>query len=471
MSNPRVSLVFANHAEFNGQNMQMIFAASEAKVWYEGAADLIDHALFWAQGGALVIVPEEVHPGLLKDVRNFFGTEAIDTLHFPGTSASLCDRIGQDRAGRERMRHWLRGNSNSNLLAWGMTPALASLMRVLEKEELYVQAPGLPSADALWLAQSLDSKPGFRMLAEELGHAHPEVRVPDGFLLPDLDAALATAEDYFLRSGHSVILKAARGTGGYSTLIAVPSVRPEEQMASLRRLRALARFDTFWQVGSVVVERYISGPDGATPAAYTVDACVNRDGSVSIECFGRMLIHSGKRYEGAVMGRGAVNPALAAQLHEVARIFGRALSKRGFTGLFDIDFVVDAEGLPWVCEMNVRRASPSHLLAIALRAFGPSWLTKGAVFGRDYLYLRGSMKMSYEDLRTLAQEYSSQNPAILALLITQASYSLLRRSPHFGYAILAADAHVCEEEAGRFERFVYSSLGLNLLALSSRVEM
>jgi hypothetical protein len=184
-----------------------------------------------------------------------------------------------------------------------------------------------------------------------------------------------------------------------------------------------------------------------------------------------MLVKAGRRYDGAVIGKSSVEPELATRLREVADVFGRALADRGFTGLFDVDFVVDAEGRAWVCEMNVRRASPSHLVAIARQAFGPSWATDGAVFGRDNVYLQGSLQLTYDDLRTIAEDFRHQSPDTVDLLITQASRSLKRRSPHFGYALLGADSWICGEEAARFENFVYSSLGLNLAVLDNRARM
>jgi len=461
------SLVLANHAEYNAQCMQTRFDTNEVKVWYEGGAELGDHALFWARGEALVIVSEEIHPRLLEDVRRFFGTKAIDTVRPEGDAASLSDRVGGDRAVSEQVRRWLRTVDRPDLLAWGLTPPLAAFLRARAQEGVEVRTPGIPAIDALWVVQSLDSKPGFRLLAEELSRTHTEIHVPEGFILPDLDVALSAAEDHFLRAGQSVVIKAARGTGGYSTMIATPF----EQPAALRRIRALARFDNFWRVGSVVVERFVAGPDGATPTAYTVDASVGADGSVLVECLGRMLIKAGKRYDGAVIGKGAVEPELATQLRQVTDVFGRALAERGFTGLFDVDFVVDAEGRAWVCEMNVRRASPSHLVAIAHQAFGLSWATDGAVFGRDYLYLRGSLQLTYDDLRRIADDFRHQSPNTVDLLITQASRSLKRRSPYFGYALLGADSWICAEEAARFEKFVYSSLGLNIAVLDNRARV
>ena len=243
--------------------------------------------------------------------------------------------------------------------------------------------------------------------------------------------------------------------GRYSTLVCIHSEDSGEQETLLRRARSLARFDTFWKTGSVVVERFIPGSDGGTPAAFTVDACVQQDGTVSVECLGRMLIQDRKRYDGAVIGKGAVDPQLAVQLRDVAAIFGRALAQRGFTGLFDLDLVVDGDGHAWVCEMNVRRASPSHLQSIAHRAFGSSWATRGAVFGRDYVYVQGSLKLSYKDIKVMAAEFRSRSPALLGLLITQAVGPSCGAHP-FGYAIVADDALTCAQEADRFERFVYA---------------
>lgn len=462
-------LVLANHADFTGQNIDARFGPNEVKIWYDGSASLADHALFWAEGDALVIVPEDLHPGLLEDVRCFFGTEALDVLRASGGGASLCDRVDQDQEVGQRVRRHLRQADKPEILAWGLTPALATFLRRRADEGLDLQTPGIPSPDALWLVQLLDSKPGFRLLAEELSRKHQQVRVPEGLILPDLDAAIAAAEDHFFRAGHSVVIKAARGTGGYSTLVATRSEQPQEQATVLRRVRALARFDTFWEVGSVVVERFVSGGDGAVPTAFTVDACVSEDGTVSVDCLGRMLIEAGKRYDGAVVGKDAVESGLAVQLREVAAIFGRALAERGFTGLFDLDLVVDEDGIAWVCEMNVRRASPSHLLAIARRAFGHSWATSGAALGRDYVKLQGSLNLVYDDLRGMVKDFRRRNPSTLDLLITQASCSLQRRSPGFGYAILAEDAQTCALEADRFERFVYSSLGLSPGTLNARL--
>jgi hypothetical protein len=459
------TVVLANHTGFTGQYIDDRFPRNEAMIWYDGSAALADHALFWADGDAVVVTPSELESRLVEDVRRFFGAEDLTVVAAAaGANCTLESALNKSEVG-ERISRMADRSTGVNVLAWGLTPGLAAFLRRLEQDAPSVRASGLPSPELLWLVQQFDSKPGFRLLAAELARKHSCVRLPEGFILPDLESAFAAVQQHFFTNSASVVLKAARGTGGYSTLLLPYSTSTAERSRVLRRGRSLARFDTFWATGPVVVERFIGGADGAVPDAYTVDADVSRDGRVEVLCVGRMLIDAGKRYGGVTIGNGAVDQLLCVQLTEVARVFGAALAERGFTGLFDLDFVVDQHGLAWVCEMNVRRASPGHVIAIARRTFGSTWATSGAVLGRDYVKLQGSQALTYEGLSELVQAFRRRSPATHQLIVTQASSSLRRKSPSFGYALAARDVATCELEAARFERYVYTSLGLNLDAL------
>lgn len=448
-------VVFANHGEFVSQFLDAAFPPRQLDIWRDGTTDLSDSALYWAQGDALVVVPGEVDARLLMDVRSFLGAK-VEVVRTAGDPTQLSDCVAQDPDAMVRLRQL----SGAELLAWGLTPGLARFLRTSEDLGFDHLSGGVPSPDLLWLVQTLDSKPGFRIFAEELSREHPAIRVPPGFVVPTLATALQAAQDHFFAQGHGAVVKAARGTAGYSTYVLEWSASRAEQGRTLRRWESLARFDAFWQTGPVVVERFIGGVAEQPPTTVTVGVRVANAHNISVEYVATMLVLEKVRYSGAVLGHGAVSPTVAADVGAVARRFGAALAERGFTGLFDLDVVVDSEGLIWVCEMNVRRASPSHLQAIAERAHGASWATEGAVLGRDALHVRGTLHLTYSELRSIVAEFGRRSPSSTRVLVTHASTSLKRRSPSFGYALLAQDAATCASESRRFEEFVQRTLGM-----------
>lgn len=448
-------VVFANHGEFVSPFLDADFPPRQVDIWRDGTTDLSDTALYWAQGDALIVVPGEVDANLLMDVRSFLGA-TVDVVRTAGDPTQLSDCVAQDPDAMVRLRRL----AGAELLAWGLTPGLARFLRTFEDLGFDHLSGGVPSPDLLWLVQTLDSKPGFRIFAEQLSREDPAIRVPPGFIVPTLATALQAAQDQFFSQGHGAVVKAARGTAGYSTYVLEWSASLGEQRRTLQRRESLARFDAFWHTGPVVVERFIGGVADQSPTTVTVCVRVANAHNISIEYVATMLVRDQVRYSGAVLGHGAVPPTVAADVGAVARRFGTALAQRGFTGLFDLDVVVDTEGLLWVCEMNVRRASPSHLRAIAERAHGASWATEGAVLGRDYLHVRGTLHLTYPELRSILAEFGRRSPSSTRVVITHASSSLKRRSPWFGYALLAEDAATCASESRRFEDFFHRTLGM-----------
>ena len=172
-------VVFANHGEFVSQFLDAAFPPRQLDIWRDGTTDLSDSALYWAQGDALVVVPGEVDARLLMDVRSFLGAK-VEVVRTAGDPTQLSDCVAQDPDAMVRLRQL----SGAELLAWGLTPGLARFLRTSEDLGFDHLSGGVPSPDLLWLVQTLDSKPGFRIFAEELSREHPAIRVPPGFVVP-----------------------------------------------------------------------------------------------------------------------------------------------------------------------------------------------------------------------------------------------------------------------------------------------
>ncbi len=448
------TLVLANVFEYNWRNIGGEPGEAEFDAWWRPGVDLADMALFWGGDHSLVVTPKPLNSVWLADLRNLMDWRDVEVVTPRTTSRSLCEDLLQDADLLAHVEWVLRTSERPDVVAWGATPQLAKLLSRLRETVSALSYRTLPEPETFWRAYQLDSKAGFRHVVAGLRSLR--IKLAPGFVFPDVALALESLFE-FSRHGRGAVIKAAHGTAGFSLI----RVSPDEFAADPEKVRRMAsarmRFDSTWNNGPVVVEEWVRPTPPGSEEALTADFLVEEDGTVRVVGYGRMLLRRGQHYAGIVTGRGVVDEAVRSSILAIGRELGEAVAAWGYRGLFDVDFVLNADRRPIVTEMNARRASPSHVFEIARRLRGEDWSSNCCVRANDHVPASGASPPTYRDLREAARSYLKEQAGEgVDLVLTIVSSSLRRRTPYFGFLLIADDATRAEEQARRFESRVAS---------------
>lgn len=443
----QVSLIaIANHAEYNRASMAT-FPAAQKRAWDEGAHLLMDQALFWGGcEGKTVVAPRLPDHGFAEDIKKALRIPRLEILvpesPSPFVTRPLKTGWNQVEILRERA---LQGELR--VTAWGMSHGLKALFAALEKSGVRVVTPDLPPPGLINLVHGLDSKTGSRLFLMRHG-----IPVPEAVAVTSVGAAVAAA-GYFLEKGWGAAVKANRGTGGFGVRVYPAAGQAKNPGFMARDLEMRVRMGEYWRSLPLIVERLVESGEGKIISPTTDWRVTGVDGA---ECLGTGLMRIDRNtfYCGVDAGKGVMDSSLRARCEETGRAVAGILGGMGFRGWFDLDFVVDREGTPYVTELNMRRSSPSHAYDLAEARLGKGWMEKAALRAVDKFAVGDAGEgLSYGQVRPAFQEFNVEMElwGLLAVPHRDALKGAGRASS-IGYIILAPDAGQLDRAAIYLEK-------------------
>ncbi|MFB7979688.1 preATP grasp domain-containing protein [Streptomyces vinaceus] len=286
--------------------------------------------------------------------------ESVAVVEVPPAGAVPLARAVREAGLVEHIRA-LAGDRGAALLPTALDASAISFARDVG---LRIQPyPTLEAAEAaLKMTMLLNTKTGFRETAEELG-----MRLPPGRVCPRPQTEDVARE--LLREYERVVVKPDRSAGGHG-------------------MRFVSRDDL--RGGAVLPLDTVGGPEGL----WVVEECLEVAESVSIQLevtdsATHMLFSGAMRTAyGSFTGYASPLPSscahVADELEEWGTALGRHLADHGYAGPFGLDALVDAEGVAYASESNIRRTATTtpHAMVTRLTAGSansdPAWsVSKG----------------------------------------------------------------------------------------------
>ncbi|MGW2559517.1 preATP grasp domain-containing protein [Streptomyces sp. NPDC001514] len=305
--------------------------------------------------GDVLVTPTPLSPGFLRYACGVLGmppdsVTVITAPPVPGFPMAEAVR----RAGlTDRLRALAAERPGAQLLPIALDTATVGLAGRLGTP-VAPYGPSGVAACTLDVVYRLNTKSGFRAVAEEIGIRVPPGRICSGEQLGPTAAAL-------LRRYERVVAKPDRSAGGHG-------------------LRFLSRTDATPTVSG-------HGPVGT----WVVEECLGAVRSVSVQMevlpdTGPHVVFSGEMRTERGSFTGYLSPlpddldAIVSELERWGSVMGAYLSTRGYSGPYAIDAVIDADGTLYATESNVRRTAtttPQAMVDRLARAAGvpcPAWL-------------------------------------------------------------------------------------------------
>jgi len=350
-------LVIANNREYCAA-LDYAFRGPELARWRNEDLILAEQAIFWGGEDKLVVTPHRVDPRFVADVKSAMEYRNLCVVSPASTTQSICKDIQSDANLWQTLTKTLQESESVEIIAWGATPQLYTLLERLIELGIPVSAPELPSNQNADLAQKLDSKSGFREIASKLAQAYPEVRIPVGYVC-STDDELASAAVELMRASDSILLKADKGVGGWGNM---KLDRQSYVSAAPSLFNTLTRNSGIWRTGSIVAEEYLDVMDSPT-----VDALITPDGQVQMLICGRQVLGTHLDYLGLEVGPHTYSPEVMARIRKIVSIIGQELAQLGYRGWFDVDMVRTTDDAIYCVEINTRRTGVTYIWEILQR--------------------------------------------------------------------------------------------------------
>lgn len=315
-----------NVAEFNGQ--------------FTGDVRGPDHysclVAFCGARPSSIVLPRSVDEWWVRDVGAVLGWDDVE-VH---SGIAGDGRVSEAILARPDLLERLT-SGGAPVLPWGRT---AAFDRISPSAEEVVRA-----------VRRYESKRHAHALFHALAPHHPGIVVP-----AQRPAGSRRALARELAEGKRLVLKEEYGVGGSGTVVASRESPPARR----------------WTARGLLVEEYVEGSGPYRDP--TFDAVIDADGGVHPVGVGLMDV-DGTSYRGVTVGPGVLPDPLVDTAVGFGVAVGRTLSREGYRGWYDVDFVTDGSGRLAPVEINLRLTGPAvafHLQAALDRRRGGRHLVR-----------------------------------------------------------------------------------------------
>lgn len=403
--------------------------------------DEADMDIMWLGDDKVVLLPNPVDEAFVDDVSGIFNYKNTQILTPEDKGLGLSRNVIKDPKTYNSVAETLRAAPAPKVVPWGHTDEYQELVDTLKADGVFFSTPETPSKNALWIPEYLDTKIGSRELLQRAKEKNPKIKVPEGFVTTDVDSAMKLA-DYFLGTDRGFVVKANLGGAGVGVHVFPPSQFDKNPRDNRAKIEVKIRQNPLMSTDPLVVEEYIA-PDFSHHGVFpSVDSIIKPDGTVVVKIVDAMIIHHDEEavgFYGCVLGKGLFTQNQNKELKDMSATIGGELSKLGYRGWFDVDYILSESGEFYVTEANLRRTSMSYMVELAELLFGEDYENKMAMRSNDK-YIRPNLNgVSYKDLKQhLAPVLYPMNEQQRGVVITQSMRSMYGRGK-FGYVSIGED--------------------------------
>lgn len=293
------------------------------------------------------------------------GLNDVEVFSPVNPSYSLCKDILNDPFLFDRIIYACEDANLVEIIPYGNTREFFNLVSKLTsvlgaKNKKIILPESTFDNDKLWLWNYFDTKIGFRQLINEwLGGKINimGIRFPEGYTGNDAYQT-ATIVKWFKMDKRDCICKSSIGVFGLGKLT-FSSNDPDETIESL-----VERIEINFPKGlfPVIIEEYVNPK--YSPSSEVFVPYVN-EGAPYITYNCEQLFSKDGLFNGIIIGKTVLPEKINKVISKCALIVAGQLQALGYIGVFDLDFIVDANEQIYLLEANLRRTGGTHVHELA----------------------------------------------------------------------------------------------------------
>lgn len=397
--------------------------------------DEADMDMMWHGDNKIVMLPEQIDPAFVRDISTIFQYRNTHIIAPTDRGLGLSENAMRDPGAFNTISRSLKASNSPQIVPWGYTPGYQRLTDRLREDGAKFATPEDPLEAARWTPDYIDTKIGSRELLMRVGQRDKRLKLPEGFVCETAEEVVKVSQ-YFTDSGRGVVLKANIGGSGMGVNVIRPSEFGRDSNDNKERVRETIRHNPLLQQGPVVLEEYIRPNFRHHGTFPSVDSIIRPNGEVEVQCVDAMVIKhhdNDVTFYGCVLGKGLFNRHQKKQLAEVSKNVGIELSKLGYRGWYDVDYILAESGGIYATEANLRRTSLAYMVDLGHKLIGEDFQDRVAMRSSDKHIRRNLAGATYGDVKEVLDPimYPMEGKGT-GIIITQSFRSMLGRGK-FGY--------------------------------------
>lgn len=394
---------------------------------------LSEHDLFSFAGktNTLMILPKYPSKDYVNYVQSFFEAKNFKIVATKIHTGEICKDILHDKEILESIDRIYKKSTKVNLISYCISRQFLDLVKNLRLKYKDIITSESPEEANSWTVDFFGSKSGIRQLSQQSEADEPDFKMANGLISFGVENTAKIAAKMYLKNG-GVVLKTNKGHSGAGLLIFRNLDLPHSYSACEKTILEKLKKEKYWKLFPIVLEKYIEPNYSIGGGFPNAEYKVHRNGKVEFLYFCSLRVTKQGVFKGVEIHNDALSDQVAAQIVDTGFFVGEKLSKEGYRGYFDIDFIAARNSSIYVTETNTRRTGGTHVYYLANRLFGKDFMYATYTISNNIYTLRGKSIMTSSDLYTVLKSVLFDKKKSEGLVIT--GTSLLEQNS-FGYVI------------------------------------
>jgi len=330
----------------------------------------------------LCILPKPVSRSFLAYYQQVCGRRQVECFHPKAHSGSICDDIRLDQELFRNLVGTARSVGRVRLISYCYSRQFKELALALAEAGVDYVTPEAPLPGSEWVVDFYGSKSGIRQLVSKAQGAGFNIKMPEGYVFSDIQAACAYGAQRYVQKG-GLAIKTNRGHAGAGVLIFRPGDLPAEVERARQALLQYLSREKYWQMFPIVVEDYVDLDPSIAGGSPSIEYCVVETGEPCCLYPCAMRVSPEGVFQGVEINYQALPEGVTRAMEEAGTFISREYARAGYRGYFDIDFMAAKDGTLYVGESNVRRTGGTHAYYLARHLVGSDFLRSSYVIANN----------------------------------------------------------------------------------------
>lgn len=376
------------------------FTDSKAKAYeIEENANLSDRDLFALAGvdNLILILPKALDPLFLSYYQKLFRSKQIMTLIPKKHTGQISLDALADKDLWEKLQQLVRSAKRVNIISYTTSPQFYKFVTQFQSFHPAAVTPESPEPSEAWTINFYGSKSGIRQLSQQSASDEPDFKMTNGVIAFGIeDAAKIAAKKYSKNGG--IVLKTNKGHSGAGILIYRAGDLPADYHASAKKILETLQKEAYWNKFPIIIEKYVEPQASIGGGFPNVEFKILKNGHIDLIFTGGMRVTRQGVFKGMEIFSDVLSDRIEAQITDTGFFLGEQLSREGYRGHYDVDFIAAKNGELYVTESNVRRTGGTHVYYTALALFGKNFMHETFILSNNIFDIEDPKITTFEKL-------------------------------------------------------------------------
>lgn len=343
------------------------------------------------------ITAKPLDPKFVEYFKKLCEVRDLEILVTKEHTGLLCEDILNDKAIIKRLVQLGKEYKRLSITSYSASQEFLYLVKTLRDAGIEVRTPAAPEEADAWTVNFYGSKSGIRQLTQINGSIRADLKMPNGVVSSGIiDTAGIAANKYIKEDG--VVIKTNKGHSGQGVLIFHEGDLPKKFADCEKKIIEILRKDSYWEKFPMVVESLVKPNPRIGGGFPNVEFFIRPDGEVEFLYYCGMRVDGMGVFAGVEIGEDVLPKRVTSRITDIGYLIGEQLSKDGYRGYYDVDFIAEKGGAVYLSESNVRVTGGTHMYNAALELAGRDFTKKSYVLCENMHQLPKKSKFSFEQL-------------------------------------------------------------------------